>query len=647
MYPKPFCYARFGSGFVCLLLASSAFAQLKTLDRNLEPVVISGNVFPEFVGAAVSAGANELFLYAYRADSKLWEQIPFQFDEKNSADKYFNPNVDEIAGLDDNDELVFMAKDAGDRGLSSWIDDAESRGFVRYEIKITDPLDPNKAAWVYLYRSRTLSFSPNLTDYVQYFESTTSNIAEDSVATNFYSIRNSSHGFPNSLRIPTLAGGNGENLIDVLKFRAKTKISIFGGPTITENRINFVSGDLINFKDGHIRIIREIKAHLDADVSNLSFTTPPAYYYPYSFQLQIDIPSVSPASITEGRISVDHSVKAVGMKFASAKNSLLKGFTVDGLANEVGLIDSVDSLLPNGNWTYVNGPQGTLVHFFPLEKVGKTRRLFYRDNSSQKESDDTGDNKSYGDVGIFFKDDIKPPFALRYKGYFLSSSYTSEIGNQLALYEQNTLQLDFAPQDFGSVPVELVAFNATVDDQNVLLEWLTATETNNFGFDVERRRFDRDDWQKLAFVAGNGTTTEPSRYEFVDRNLQSGTYDYRLKQIDTDGAFEYSNIITATVGLPATFMLAQNFPNPFNPVTEIQYQLPAADHRSDQRTVLKVYNILGKEVRTLVNEEQPLGFYRVSWDGTDNLGQRVSSGIYIYRLQTGSFTATRKMALVQ
>ncbi|HEX9653894.1 MAG TPA: hypothetical protein VGA99_09290, partial [bacterium] len=150
MYPNQSRHRVIAGGVIVLFFVAPLLAQLKTLDRNLEPVIISGGVFPDFVGAAISPSANELFLYAWRTEIKAWEQIPFQFDEKNSAGKYFNPNVDEVSGLDDNDELAFMAKDAGDRGLGTWLEDGTSRTFVRYEIKIVDPLDPQKTGWVYL-----------------------------------------------------------------------------------------------------------------------------------------------------------------------------------------------------------------------------------------------------------------------------------------------------------------------------------------------------------------------------------------------------------------------------------------------------------------------------------------------------------------
>ena len=651
MYPNDSRLYSFATGLIVLFLVAPAVSQLKTLDRNLEPVVISGAAFPEFVGAAIAPEASEVFLYAYRGNSQAWEQIPFQFDEKNSAGKYFNPNVDEVAGLDDNDELVFMAKDAGDRNLVSWIDDLDSRGFVRYEIKLNDPLT-GKAAWVYLYRSRSLTFSPNLIDYIQYFKSTTSSRGADKISSLFYELINAPNGFPWDLIIPVSAGGNGLDLMDKLKFRARATLGLT--VNIDEDDIQFQTSksDSVRFKEGRIRVIRELDATLKVDVpfpfpdQEINFGTPPAFYYPFSVDIDLEIPDLRDASISSGRMSFDLDARASNpkMKFVSANNPE-PGFVVDGVANE-SPNRTVDNLLPGGNWVYVNGSQGTLVHRFPLQpNVGGKRELYFKDNNAN-DSGDTGDKRSYGDVGIDITNNISPPFTLSYQGYFLGKEYTSEIGNQIALYDQNPLQLDFAPQDFGAVPVELVAFNATVNQQDVHLDWLTATETNNFGFHIERRLQDGD-WEKLAFLAGKGTTTEPSRYEFVDRNLQAATYDYRLKQIDTDGAFEYSGIVTATIGLPTTFMLAQNFPNPFNPTTEIQYQLAVSENLGETRTLLKIYNILGKEVRTLVDEEQAPGFYRVSWDGRDDFGQRPASGIYIYRLQSGKFVATRKMALLQ
>ncbi len=189
------------------------------------------------------------------------------------------------------------------------------------------------------------------------------------------------------------------------------------------------------------------------------------------------------------------------------------------------------------------------------------------------------------------------------------------------------------------LPVELTAFNARTVEGGILLSWQTASELNNAGFEVQRRSETRGanaEWHVLGFVRGRGTTTEAQSYAFHDRTA-SGIVQYRLKQIDFDGRFDYSSIIEADAGLPKTFELSQNYPNPFNPSTVISYQLPLA---SDVK--LEIYDMLGRNVATLVNERQEAGLYTYTLNATN-----FSSGIYFYRLQAGRFTATKKMMLVK
>ncbi|MFN3560762.1 MAG: T9SS type A sorting domain-containing protein [Chloroherpetonaceae bacterium] len=201
--------------------------------------------------------------------------------------------------------------------------------------------------------------------------------------------------------------------------------------------------------------------------------------------------------------------------------------------------------------------------------------------------------------------------------------------------------------DAGALPVELVAFSGRKTNDGVLLSWQTASEHNNSGFEVQRRIENRgarnegrgasnEAWQVLGFVRGSGTTTEAQSYSFLDRSV-SGRVQYRLKQIDFDGQVEYSNIIEVDAGMPKQFSLEQNYPNPFNPTTVIAYQLPVASTVS-----LKVYDVLGKEVATLVNARQEAGAYSY----TLNAGN-LASGIYFYRLQAGNFVSTKKMMLVK
>ena len=200
----------------------------------------------------------------------------------------------------------------------------------------------------------------------------------------------------------------------------------------------------------------------------------------------------------------------------------------------------------------------------------------------------------------------------------------------------------------GIIPVELVSFTANINGNIINLNWSTSTETNNSGFDIERRQIlntqpavSNEEWETISFITGHGTTTETHSYSFIDKNLISGKYIYRLKQIDLDGTFEYSNEVEVTIMVPEKFELSQNYPNPFNPSTKIRYSIPNVGSGLAQ-TVLKVYDVLGNEVATLVNEEKPAGNYEVDFNAS-----QLSSGIYFYKLQAGSFVETRKMTLLR
>jgi len=201
---------------------------------------------------------------------------------------------------------------------------------------------------------------------------------------------------------------------------------------------------------------------------------------------------------------------------------------------------------------------------------------------------------------------------------------------------------------FDVVPVELVAFNAAVDRDQVTLSWRTASETNNLGFYIERRNNTEADWSEIDFVAGNGTTSEPHAYSFVDAELQSGTYHYRLRQVDFDGAIDYSDAIEVAVAMPKQFALAHSYPNPFSLAshagTTIKFELTNAE---PVRVELRIYDILGREIRRLVDDTRRGGFYQVRWDGRQENGKRAATGIYLYELRAGDQRALRKLMLVR
>ncbi|MBX7042485.1 MAG: T9SS type A sorting domain-containing protein [Ignavibacteria bacterium] len=186
------------------------------------------------------------------------------------------------------------------------------------------------------------------------------------------------------------------------------------------------------------------------------------------------------------------------------------------------------------------------------------------------------------------------------------------------------------------LPVELAGFYAVVSRSDVLLEWLTLSEMNNSGFDIERSLATEILWSKIGFVNGNGTASQISKYSFNDKNPGNGSYRYRLKQIDFNGNFEYFELPEAVnVGVPDKYFIDQNYPNPFNPHTVIQYGIPYAGN-----VTLKIFDMAGREIRTLVNESRKAGFYSERFDGSS-----LSSGTYIYRIESGSFVSARKMIL--
>jgi hypothetical protein len=199
----------------------------------------------------------------------------------------------------------------------------------------------------------------------------------------------------------------------------------------------------------------------------------------------------------------------------------------------------------------------------------------------------------------------------------------------------------------GPLPVELVSFNALIVKDKVELNWATATEVNNYGFEVERSEVSDQrsvisgqlsEWEKIGFVNGHGNSNSPKEYSFTDPSVTSGSYAYRLKQLDNDGTFNYSSNVEVTIGqIPNDYSLNQNYPNPFNPETIISYQLPVSGNTS-----LKVFDMLGSEVATLVNEVQEAGTYDVSFNGKD-----LTSGIYFFRLQSGDFIKINKMTLMK
>lgn len=190
------------------------------------------------------------------------------------------------------------------------------------------------------------------------------------------------------------------------------------------------------------------------------------------------------------------------------------------------------------------------------------------------------------------------------------------------------------------IPVELSAFTASVDYGNVTLNWQTASESNNQGFEIHRRS--DAGYTSVGYVQGYGTTSETQNYSFVDHNVNPGTYYYRLKQIDFDGTFAYSDEINVEVNTPIAFGLNQNYPNPFNPATVISFNLPI-----DARVTLKLFNVLGQELITLIDQNLGAGIHDHNFDASG-----LNSGVYFYRIEAvgtdgSNFSSVKKMMLTK
>jgi hypothetical protein len=192
------------------------------------------------------------------------------------------------------------------------------------------------------------------------------------------------------------------------------------------------------------------------------------------------------------------------------------------------------------------------------------------------------------------------------------------------------------------IPVELVSFNAFKQDNNIELKWTTATETNNLGFEIHRKIVNSNEnnsgtWETIGFVKGKGTSTLKNDYSFIDKNLSKGSYLYRLKQIDFNGVFNFSNEVDVEISSPEEYSMEQNYPNPFNHQTRIKYSIKEKNYVS-----LKVYDVLGKQVANLVDEVKQAGEYEVLFNASS-----LSSGIYYYTIKVDNFTSTKKLALIK
>lgn len=257
----------------------------------------------------------------------------------------------------------------------------------------------------------------------------------------------------------------------------------------------------------------------------------------------------------------------------------------------------------------------------------------------------TGGVNNLSSLSLLKRDNSSSPWTWNAAGHLPA---TGTVNTPTVRFQGFTSFSDFAIGSAADnpLPVELASFTSTVNARDVILNWSTTYENNNSGFDIERLDADNyiGNWIKVISVPGSGTTSETKNYSFTDKKLNTGKYKYRLKQIDFNGNFEYFELDNEIeVGVPKEFKLSQNYPNPFNPVTKIDYDIPF-----ESKVSLKIYDMLGREVANMVNNElQIAGYYTLQLNGA-NMG----SGTYFFRIiaqgtNGKEFVMTKKMMLIK
>ena len=304
-------------------------------------------------------------------------------------------------------------------------------------------------------------------------------------------------------------------------------------------------------------------------------------------------------------------------------------------------------LFPEGSIQVGKPPLGGL-YVIPLDK-NKTAFVYHETNylpdSLLVQSYDTLGNKLWDTSGIL----ISHP-SIEYQSFTTDGNGGFILGGVINNFTVVAQQVSRNGNlgEINPVPVEFISFTGVTEKIKIILSWITATELNNYGFKIERQIGNRQllignlpvvrqGWDVIGFVPGFGTTTEPKSYSFTDKEVATGIYKYRLKQIDFDGSFEYSTIVEVAVGIPTEYLLEQNFPNPFNPTTSIKYDLPKSGN-----VELIIYDVLGRNVEELVSTKQQAGRYEISFNASG-----LASGVYIYQLITEKYVNAKKMILLR
>jgi len=477
-----------------LMITSNIFSQVVPKDdltsRRYEPVIIKMGNFPDFLNKSLKI--DNFYLYTYDDDTKNWQGIPFQIDERNKNGSYFGFPTDT---LDKYDELVFMVKDLGDKVPDGfWITNPESRTLPRYEIEIIDNFRSGKKTWGYLFYSNSITdFVAD--DYIEY------NSINDIVYSDYYQVEfNPTIGLPWHYKITNAGGGTTTDILDRIKFRVKVEADIpaYGKYDIVLSEENIFKQTPIQFNEPKTRLIRNMRTKIKISGIPVVGTIEedsvymPIHFFPYNVQLESDNIDLNVGDIGYGidakikliRTSMDLNANANGMIFYNKYNRDIPSATnnygnlIDGVGGPNIEYHTLD--IPGLNWFIVTGNHGSIFLTTTVPDIGDVGRrwVYYFDlkNSSQTwdGTSDTGGLGSWGDSGIaIWGDDIQGKFSLQSNTYFLPKNQPVETGDTLNANIENPVTTIFNSQNFDTIaPAKITTLNAFPEsDTKITLLW--------------------------------------------------------------------------------------------------------------------------------------------------------------------------------
>ncbi len=617
---------------LCISLVLASFQQpcsAVDLKRPYETIIVTGAQLPLFNNVPVQ----EIFVYSFVGGT--WKQLAFQIDEKDGGSFLAAGNN----LLNSNDEICFMAADLGDSAADhNWISDASSEVYQRYQIKATNPsLSGNKNGYAYIYHSTTLGVDPGVSAYMSYVPAG-DGAANDTIRARGYIFGHNTDAIPDYLALRN-ATNQSADILDRWKIRYSGIYFINPSLYYHDSEISALTDSMLAYKSGRIRTFRRC----DFSCRLRGFQVPPfsitTTFYPFYAVTTFQQDSMQQVfGLDTLRQSLDLNSSVVTSKFYNRYNS---NISVNGVSDAVDKNFSPTQI----NWQLIQGAMGSLVTIVDSCNVGTTKETYYKDDSTIDPLD-TGDSASYGETGTLASntaEKISGSMVIKQISWYLGDYHTTAIADSLINQRSLPLQLNVTARAF-VIPVELASFTGRLHNAKATLTWTTTSESNNYGFELQRRRHGNESWEVISFIKGAGTSNELHTYHYQDQLAESGSYDYRLNQIDFDGVSSLSQFVSLALAAPAMPVLEQNYPNPFNPATEIHFQLPVEEQQTIQ---LAVYNLLGQCIRVLQQGMKSSGYYAIPWDGKDDAGQVVGSGVYFIRLQSGQNVLQRKMIKMQ